>query len=388
MNVNILVVDDEPDVSTMISQQYENSIAGFDVTFTFASNGQEALQLIEKNPDIDIVLTDINMPIMDGLELLVNINKYWPLIKVVVISAYDDMKNIRKAMNQGAFDFITKPVDFADLELTVASAIRAGKEARMEAYKKGDEHAKLVEIEKELETARNIQSSIIPKNFSLVLGQKNFDIYGTMKPAKQVGGDFFDFFLLDDTHVGLVIADVSGKGVPAAMFMTMTRAALRCFASKGLLESLQLTNEFLCSRNDSCMFVTLFYGILNTMTGELKYCNAGHNPPMIVSSDGTLIEIGRNQGIPLGVLDVLECKESSVTLNSKDCLIYYTDGITEAMNVNFEMFSESRFKKFIKEHSNLLPKDLITDLVANVQDFAKNAEQSDDITVFCVKSLK
>lgn len=387
MAVKILVVDDEPDVSTMIVQQYENSIGGFEVTFIFAFNGQEALQVIEQNPDLDIVLTDINMPIMDGLELLSNISKKWPFIKVIVLTAYNDMKNIRKAMNQKAFDFITKPFDFSDLEFTVSNAIKSGKDARLDAYKKGNEHAKLVEIEKDLETARNIQNSIIPRNFSQ-MGQKEFDIYGIMKPAKEVGGDFFDYFLLDDINIGLVIADVSGKGVPAAMFMTMTRAALRCFASKGLSDCLKLTNDFLCNRNDSCMFVTLFYGILNTLTGELLYSNAGHNPPYVVSVNGTVQEIGRNQGIPLGIMEDFESHENRITLNEKDSLIYYTDGITEARDANGEMFTEERLKSFAVRHSNQTAKDFIIELVADVQAFTKDTEQSDDITVFCIKSMK
>lgn len=388
MVVRILVVDDEPDMSTLISQQYENAIVGFEVAFTFASNGQMALELIERDSDFDLILTDINMPVMDGLELLTNINKRWPLIKVVVISAYDDMKNIRKAMNLGAFDFITKPIEFGDLELTIADAIRASKEGRLKAYEKMNEHIKLVEIEKELETARNIQSAIIPKDFHQLLSQTDFEIYGTMKPAKEVGGDFFDFFRLDDVNVGLVIADVSGKGVPAAMFMTMTRAALRCFASKGLTDSLRLTNEFLCNRNDSCMFVTLFYGILNTQTRELKYCNAGHNPPYIVSTNGSIQEIGRNQGLPLGVMTDFESHEHATSLQSNDSLIYYTDGITEAMNEKGEMFTEARLKEFVSDHLGESPKDFIGGLVANVEAFAHDAEQSDDITVFCIKSLQ
>lgn len=387
MSVKILVVDDEPDISTMIVQQYENSIGGFEASFIFAFNGQEALHLIEQNPDLDIVLTDINMPVMDGLELLANISKKWPFIKVIVLTAYSDMKNIRKAMNQKAFDFITKPFDFSDLEVSVSNAIKSGKDARLDASKKVTEHAKLVEIEKELETARNIQNSIIPRNFSQ-MGQKEFDIYGIMKPAKEIGGDFFDYFLLDDINIGLVIADVSGKGVPAAMFMTMTRAALRCFASKGLSDCLKLTNDFLCNRNDSCMFVTLFYGILNTLTGELHYSNAGHNPPYVISVNGALQELGRNQGVPLGIMEGYETHENKITLNEKDCLIYYTDGVTEARNANGEMFTEERLKDFVASHFLQSAKEFISELVDQVEAFTKDAEQSDDITVFCIKSMK
>lgn len=386
MVVKILVVDDEPDVAAMINQQYEKTLAGLPVEFISAYNGLEALNILEQQP-IDIVLTDINMPIMDGLELLSNVTKRWPSIKVIIVSAYNDMKNIRNAMNEGAFDFITKPIEFADLERTVVAAIKAAKESRLKALEKVGEHEKFMEIEKELEAARTIQSAFIPKNFQQLLEKTNFEIYGTMRPAKEIGGDFFDFFLIDESHIGMVIADVSGKGVPAALFMTMTRAALRCFSSNNVKEFLRQTNEFLCNRNESCMFVTLFYATLNTTTGELSYCNAGHNPPFIVSQDGSLQEIGRNQGRALGVMDQIDLVERKIKLGSGDNLVVYTDGVTEAMNANNEMFTEARLKEFLSKHADLPPKELINGLVSEVQVFVKNAEQSDDITAFCIKSL-
>jgi len=387
MAVKILIVDDEPDVSAMISQQYENKMAGFEVSLIFAVNGVDALNVLEQNPDVEIVLTDINMPIMDGLELLANINKKWPLIKVIVISGYGDMKNIRKAMNQMAFDFIIKPFEFNDLEKTVGSAIVMAKGNYLIAYKKATEHDKLVEIETELEAAKNIQSAFIPTNFH-THEHTDFEIYGTMKPAREVGGDFFDFFRIDESNLGLVIADVSGKGVPAALFMTMSRAALRCFSSKKISECLRETNEFLCTRNESCMFVTLFFGILNTSKKELTYCNAGHNPPFILSTNGSLQEIGRCHGTALGVSDKFEIAEHTVTLKDNDILILYTDGVTEAMNANNEMFSEFRLKTFLFQHATLTVKELTDQLVKNIQNFAKEAIQSDDITVFCIKMLK
>ena len=388
MPIKILIVDDEHDVYTMINQQYENTIAGFEVNFISAYNGLEALNILEQNPDIDIILTDINMPVMDGLELLANVNKRWPSIKVIVISAYNDMKNIRKAMNQGAFDFITKPLEFTDLDRTIAGAVKLSKEYYLKVYEKSNEHEKLIEIEKELEAARNIQSAFIPTNFQQLLEHSNYEIYGTMKPANEVGGDYFDFFKIDDSNIGLVIGDVSGKGVPAALFMTMSRAALRCFSSINLSKCLHQTNEFLCNRNESCMFVTLFYGALNTQTNEFKYCNAGHNPPYLISSEGTVQEIGRNQGIALGVTEKFECIEQSIQLKSKDNIVFYTDGVTEAMNSDNKMFTESKLKQFLSLNANLPPKELTEGLVKDVEKFTKGAEQSDDITVFCIKSLK
>ena len=388
MAIKILVVDDETDVTSLISQKYEDSIAGYDADFTFASNGKEALEILEKNPNFDLVLTDISMPVMDGLELLSQINKRWPMIKVIVVSAYNNMNNIRRAMNQGAFDFITKPIGFDDLETTIANGIKASKETRIKLHEKNDEHEKLIDIESQLDAARNIQSAFIPKDFNQFLDRSSYSVYGTMKPANEIGGDFFDFFLIDDNHVGLVIADVSGKGVPAALFMTMTRAALRCFSSFQLSECIEKTNEFLCHRNESCMFVTVFYGILNTSTGEFNYTNAGHNPPLIVSLDGSIQEIGRNQGVALGIKENLTFQENKIVLKGQDSLIYYTDGVTEAMNSKGEMFTEERLRTFLSTHAHLVPRELVNELTTNIKAFVGSAEQSDDITMFCLKSMK
>lgn len=388
MAVKILVVDDEPDMILMFSQQFENHIGGFDAEFLFALNGKEALEIIEHNPSIDVVLTDINMPIMSGLELLAQINQKWPFIRVVVVSAYGDMNNIRKAMNQGSFDFIIKPINFNDLELTVASTIIAAKEARLQALESLNVHTKLIEIEKELDTARSIQEAIIPKNFSIFPEPPAYEMYGMMKPAKEVGGDFFDFFFLDTHLLALTIGDVSGKGVPAALFMQMSRAALRCFASKGatLSETIKQTNEFLCSRNDSGAFLTLFYGILDNTTGNLRYCNAGHNPPLLLSNDGSVEEIGRSQGIPLGISEGFEFMENEVALENFNSLLFYTDGITEGMNEKYEMFTETRLKQSFTDCKDKTAKQTVINIVANVQSFAGNAEQSDDITILCLKA--
>lgn len=390
MAVKILIVDDEPDVFSLITQQFENNIAGFEVNFIPAGNGKEAIEKLEQNPDVEVVMTDINMPIMDGLELLSIMNKRWPLIRVVVISAYGDMKNIRKAMNQGAYDFVIKPVDFQDLELTVAATIRASKEAHHQENEKATEHEKLIEIEKELEMARNIQSAILPKTFSHFAGNFAIEIYGTMRPAHVVGGDFFDFFSLDDSHVGMVIADVSGKGIPAALFMSMSRAALRCFASKkmSVLSCVQQTNEFLCSRNESCMFITLFYGVLNVITGELNYCNAGHTPPLILAENGTIEEVGKHQGLALGLSEEFPFIEKSLVLKERNYFLYYTDGVTEAMNEQGEMFGKQRLKECLLHNSDKTPSELINNIVAEIQSFIKNAEQADDITILCLKKLK
>ena len=208
----ILVVDDEPDVEQLIRQRFRRRIRNGDLECVFAANGVEALAAIQREPDIDMVLTDINMPQMDGLTLLDQLGRVDPMIKAVVVSAYGDMKNIRTAMNRGAFDFVTKPIDFTDLEVTLEKTL-AHLQMIREALAARDG---LVAIHRELEVAASLQQSLLPTRFPSDIGHRMF---ATMVPAKDVAGDFYDFFRLDPDHLGFAVADVSGEGMSAALFM-------------------------------------------------------------------------------------------------------------------------------------------------------------------------
>src|ERR1051325_6158617 len=217
MPVKILVVDDEPDLELLIRQKFRRQIRNDEFRFVFAQNGVEALQKLEENADIEIVLTDINMPEMDGLSLLVRLNELNLLLKAVIVSAYGDMENIRTAMNRGAADFLTKPIDFQDLEITVNKTLK-----QLQVLKEAVQtHDQLLAIRHELEIARNIQQAILPRTFPAFPERKDFDLFAAMLPAREVGGDFYDFFLIDNDRLGFVIGDVSGKGVRGAIFLGM-----------------------------------------------------------------------------------------------------------------------------------------------------------------------
>ena len=216
----ILVVDDEPDLEPLMLQRMRRDIRSGRYKFVFAQNGVEALEKLRQENDIDMVLSDINMPQMDGLTLLEQIPKVDPNIRSVIISAYGDMKNIRRAMNRGAFDFVTKPVDFEDLKVTIDRTLRNMAEWR-EALQSRD---RLVALQNELDVARGMQQSILPTRFPK---DPSYAVYGKMQPARNVGGDFFDVMYLNDGRVGLAVADVSDKGVPAALFMMSSRTLLK-----------------------------------------------------------------------------------------------------------------------------------------------------------------
>ncbi|MEC7840426.1 MAG: SpoIIE family protein phosphatase [Chlamydiota bacterium] len=384
----ILVVDDEPALEALIKQKFRKQIKSGEMDFTFASNGVEALDVLQHNPEIGIILTDINMPEMDGLTLLARLKEQNRLYRSIVISAYGDMENIRTAMNLGASDFITKPIDLKDLATTLDKireqyhCLKAGEAARED----------VIEIRKELEIASHIQKTFMPNNFTPFPNSDKLEIYGKMYPAEDVCGDFFDFFTIGTHHLGFVAADVSGKGVPAALFMVMSKTLLRstALANPSPKECMREVSHYLTYNNESMMFVTAFYGIININTGELNYCDAGHLPPYIFSKDGTLKKVPKDKGIALGVLDDLELTnslyvEKTLHLDKGDTVILYTDGISEAVNDKTEIYPIERFEQIIKNSSDAPLTELVQNTKDDVFSFSNGANQYDDITMLCLR---
>ena len=372
----ILVVDDEPDLEPLMLQRMRRHIRAGRYTFVFARNGLEALDKLNEDGDIDMVLSDINMPQMDGLTLLEQIPKVDPNIRSVIISAYGDMKNIRTAMNRGAFDFVTKPVDFKDLQITIERTLAHMMEWR-EALSYRD---KLVSIQNELEVASRIQQSILPSEFPDDL---RYQVYGNMEPARDVGGDFFDIILLDEGQIGLAIADVSDKGVPAALFMMSCRTLLKGVAI-GLSEPgavLGEVNDLLHEDNDTMLFVTVLYAVYNPSTGDLTYASGGHDPPLLIRADGSVSLLPLTDGIALGVVPDLQYKQHRMTLAPGDTVVLYTDGVTEAQNTEGSAFEVDGLHRIFAGSSAYLKAREGTDLVfEKVREFMGEASQFDDIT--------
>jgi sigma-B regulation protein RsbU (phosphoserine phosphatase) len=381
--VKILVVDDETDMEPMIRQKFRRHIRENTFDFEFASNGLEALDKITEFPEIGIVLSDINMPEMDGLTLLNKLKDLKnPGLKTVMISAYGDMDNIRTAMNRGAFDFITKPVNFDDLEKTINKTLGEIKSIRRWLT----EHNQLVSIQHDLTISREIQQAILPKKFPPFPNEPNFDIYASMVAAHEVGGDFYDFFLIDKNLLGFVIGDVSGKGISAAIFMAVSRTLIRATGLKGdsVSECMHYANNLLCNESVSSMFVTVFYGILNTQTGEVDYVNAGHNPPYLLSDEG-ISKVEMTNGLALGVLDDFIFESKKLQLKNGDQLLLYTDGVVEAIDREEKAYGEEKFENFLHENLNHPVETIIKKSFADVNDFVNGAPQSDDITLLGIR---
>jgi phosphoserine phosphatase RsbU/P len=384
--VKILVVDDETDMEPMIRQKFRRHIRENTYNFEFASNGLEALEKVMEFPEIGIVLSDINMPEMDGLTLLNKLKDLNnPGLKTVMVSAYGDMDNIRTAMNRGAFDFITKPVNFDDLEITINKTLGEIRSVRQWL----NEHDQLVSIQHDLNISREIQQAILPKRFPPFPEEPNFDIYASMVAAKEVGGDFYDFFLIDKNRLGFVIGDVSGKGISAALFMAVSRTLIRATGLKGdsVSECMGYVNNLLCKESVSSMFVTVFYGILNTQTGEVDYVNAGHNPPYLLSKNG-ISKVEMTDGLALGVLDDFSFESKKLQLKKGDQLLLYTDGVVEAIDLEENAYGEEKFENFLQENLKHPVETIIKKSFADVNDFVNGAPQSDDITLLGITFKK
>jgi sigma-B regulation protein RsbU (phosphoserine phosphatase) len=242
-------------------------------------------------------------------------------------------------------------------------------------------------IESELKIAHDIQMGILPKNFPPFPDRTEFDILATIAPAKEVGGDLYDFFFMDDDHLCFVVGDVSGKGVPASLFMAVTKTLIKTKATKGLSPEnvLNRVNQDLSLDNESMMFVTLFLGILHTSTGELEYCNAGHNPPLLLSASGEVIKLQPTGGIALGVAEDCLYKARRTALRRGDTLFLYTDGVTEAMDKEEALFSEERLIRELAPMNGNSLKEIVSGIMEKVGSFSEGVPQSDDITLMVIR---
>jgi sigma-B regulation protein RsbU (phosphoserine phosphatase) len=383
--IKILSVDDEAPLELLIRQYFRRKIRNGEYEFFFAHNGLEALSILYNNPDIEIILSDINMPEMDGLTLLAKVNEMRnPALRVIMVSAYGDMKNIREAMNNGAFDFATKPIDMDDLSLTIEKAITQINYV----HETQKEHAQLESLKNDLTTARDIQQYILPRVFPpFPEDSDKVDIYASMGAAKDIGGDFYDFFRIDDDHIALVIADVCGKGIPAALFMAVSRTIIRSKGMQGGSAAACMTesNRLLAAYSVDNMFVTVFYAIYNTKTGLVNYCNAGHNPPHILRQDGTVIELPMSKNTIVGVFGDLQFQEDTVQLEKGDTIVMFTDGVTEATDTENKEFGTERLNSILGQQTNANCQQIIEAVKTGIREFVRGAEQSDDITMLVVK---
>ena len=371
----ILVVDDEPDLEHLVRQRMRREIRSGQFVMEFAQNGLEALAKLEQQDPFDMVLSDINMPEMDGLALLERIPNVDPDLRAVIVSAYGDMNNIRTAMNRGAFDFVTKPIDFGDLRVTIDRTLENSAVWRQAM----ESRHQLVALENELGVARRMQASILPAQFPK---RNSFDVHANMQPARQVGGDFYDVLGLERGHLGLAIADVSGKGVPAGLFMMSSRTLLKGAAinSTDPAQVLRTVNNVLSDDNSEMMFVTVLYAVYDPRTRAYTYANGGHDSPLVVHADGSAKLLPHTGGVALGVLPDVQYESHTVTLQEGDTVLLYTDGVTEAQGPGGEQFGMERLREVFRERTPTSAEEATGRIFQSVWKFAGQVPQFDDVT--------
>jgi sigma-B regulation protein RsbU (phosphoserine phosphatase) len=242
-------------------------------------------------------------------------------------------------------------------------------------------------IESELKIAHDIQMGILPKIFPPFPDSHEFDIYATLEPAKEVGGDLYDFFFMDEDHLCFAVGDVSGKGVPAALFMAVTKTLVKMKATQGLTPHMVLTrvNEDLSLDNPSLMFVTLFLGILNVRTGELEYCNGGHNPPYLIHNNGRVVPLETTHGMALGVMEDFVYQSRTIVLGKGEAIFLYTDGVTEAMDRGENLFSEKRLERELDVLRDAPVEEMAAGIMREVNTFSQGVPQTDDITMMALR---
>ena len=236
----------------------------------------------------------------------------------------------------------------------------------------------------ELEIAHEIQESFLPQEMPNLDG---YDIFALNLPAKEVGGDFYDFIPISKDKIGVTIADVSGKSVPAALFMAVSRTILRAKAmgNSNAAEVIEDANKLIAEDSDTGMFVTLFYAILDLKNKTMEYVNAGHNNPVLFIRKTGSMECLSAKGIALGAIDTIELEEKKVNLQSGDVIVFYTDGVTEAINDKEEFFGQKRLYKLIKSHSDLNAEGIVNTIKKEVVSFSQSQSQFDDITLMVIK---
>jgi sigma-B regulation protein RsbU (phosphoserine phosphatase) len=369
---NILVVDDTPAnlrlLSGMLAEQ------GYKVRSVI--NGQMALTAAQAAPP-DLILLDINMPEMNGYEVCERLktDERTGDIPVIFISALDAIEDKVKAFHVGGLDYVTKPFQFEEVLARVETHLSLRRLQRQleQANKR---------FEKELALAGRVQASFLPRELPDLPG---WQLAVTLKPARETSGDFYDINPLPNGEVGILIADVVGKGVGAALYMALNWTLIRTYAAEYPTQPelvCEAVNRRILTDTHADMFVTAFYGILNPASGTLIYCNAGQNPPLLYCAQaGDEVQRLTATGKPLGMFEDETWKKEVALLMPGDVLVMYTDGVVEAQNTEQAVFGEDRLSRLVQAVVGR-PAHVIQDsIIAEVSEFIGDAPQHDDITL-------
>ncbi len=373
----ILVVDDEPlNINILVDLLKEN------YKMMAAKNGKQALKAARSANKPDLILLDIMMPEMDGYEVCATLKEDSATkdIPIMFVSAMNEDADETKGFSLGAVDYITKPISPTILQARVETHLAL----TQQASELREAHALIKQqqqrMQDELNVARDIQLSMVPKEFPAF---DAIDVFARLEPAREIGGDLYDVFMIDSDSLCLCVGDVSGKGAPAALFMAMAKTLIKAYASSDHSTASIMTrvNDELCENNDENLFVTVFLCILNLNTGELKFTNAGHNYPYIIKEDKSLVTLKQKHGPIIAAMEGLIYKEDRIMLDKNDTLFLFTDGVTESMNSSEELYGEERLEAFLLKSDMRDVKTTINTLMDDIYAYEEGNPQTDDITV-------
>jgi phosphoserine phosphatase RsbU/P len=382
----ILVVDDNDDNRYTLTLYLE--LEGYANVET-AHDGEEAIARLE-TADFDLVLLDLMMPKVDGCQVLIWIKDQPGLrdVPVIMISALNEMNSVIRCIELGAVDYLLKPFN------PVMLKARLG--ATLEKKRLRDEvNAHLARLEAELNAARQLQMTMVPHSFPAPSAEFPVDLCASMEPAREVGGDLYDFFVTKDGKLCFLVGDVSGKGMPAALFMARAKSLIRIAtdlmhspngASASPADIIARVNRELCQDNSDMMFVTLFFAMFTPGSGAVEFCNAGHNAPYRLNGK-TVETIEGAKGIILGVRPDAVYVSGQLLLAPGDGIYTFTDGVTEANNSAEEMFGETRLEAVLRAAADAPSAEVVKSVAEALRSFVGNALPFDDITMLAIRRL-
>lgn len=383
----ILVVDDNDDNRYTLTLYLD--LEGYR-NIEIAQDGDEAIARLETG-GFDLVLLDVMMPKVGGHQVLSWLKGQARLrdLPVIMISALDEMHSVVRCIELGAVDYLLKPFN--------PVLLKARLTATLEKKRLRDEvNAHLARLEAELEAARRLQLAMVPQSVPPPSAEFPIDLCASMEPAREVGGDLYDFFATTDGRLCFLVGDVSGKGMPAALFMARAKALIHIAtdlmrspdgASAAPAEIVARVNHELCRDNGDTMFVTLFLAMLAPRTGELEFCNAGHNPPYRMNG-AALAPIEGGKGIVLGVHDDAVYVTGRLSLAPGESIYVFTDGVTEAADPRGAQFSEERLEAALRAAAGRASAEIIKSVSEAVRRFVGGTPPSDDITMLAIRRLQ
>lgn len=383
----LLIVDDNDDNRFALTRRLTRE--GYTNLVT-ASNGRKALELLQSRR-FDLVLLDIVMPDMNGYQVLEHLKASAELrdVPVIMISAVEDLDSVIRCVELGAEDYLPKPFN--------ATLLRARVGASLEKKRLRDEvRASLARLERELDAARLLQLGMLSTTFPAWSPERPVLVHALMEPAREVGGDLYDFFYAPPDMFCFAVGDVSGKGAQAAMFMARTRSLVRMAvelfraltAKQGSPSGIaEAVNRELCQDNGEHMFVTLFLGFVDTRTGALTYINAGHPAPYVLRASGDIERVEGDPQTPLGVRSGAVYQDRTISLQPGDGIFACTDGIAEAMNPLEQLYTEARLESDLKTAHKAAPADMIRIVKQHIDDFTGTAPKADDVTMLALRWL-